>query len=243
MRILLCIDDTDNMDSKGTGELAENIAQAIEEYGWGKTKGVTRHQLLVHEDIPYTSHNSSMCFEGDIDEKYLENIIDYASEFLENESAPGSDPGLCVVVLDDLKDSERLISFGKSAKEVVLKKNKAYTLAKSLDIHLSEHGGTGQGIIGALAGTGLRLSGKDGRFKGKLKMNGIIKVKDLCLHKKIDMVRSLDGRDLDEEEMVLLEDKVKTVLLEGKSILLVSPNELNDKVHWKNCSKQELRSY
>ena len=35
MHIVLCIDDTDNIDSRGTGELATLIAEAIEEKGWG----------------------------------------------------------------------------------------------------------------------------------------------------------------------------------------------------------------
>ena len=150
MNILLCIDDTDSIDSRGTGELAENIANAIENCGWGKTSSVTRHQLLLHKDIPYTSHNSSMCFEAEIQEKYLKNIVDYASGYLKNESEPESDPGLCVVVADYLNDNNKLINFGYKAKRTILTKENAYDVAKELDIHLSEHGGSGQGVIGAL---------------------------------------------------------------------------------------------
>lgn len=82
MHIVLCIDDTDNIDSRGTGELATLIADAIEEKGWGSCTGITRHQLFIHPDVPYTSHNSSMCFEADIKDDCLKDIIDYSSDFL-----------------------------------------------------------------------------------------------------------------------------------------------------------------
>ena len=61
------------------------------------------------------------------------------------------------------------IDFGYRAKQVVLTKSNAYKLAKKLDIHLSEHGGSGQGVIGALAGVALRLTANDGRFWRKIK--------------------------------------------------------------------------
>lgn len=247
MNILLCIDDTDSIDSRGTGELAENIANAIEGSGWGKTSSVTRHQLLLHKDIPYTSHNSSMCFEAEIEEKYLNNIVDYASDYLKNESEPESDPGLCVVVIDRLKDNNKLIEFGYKAKRAVLTKGNAYDLAKELDIHLSEHGGSGQGVIGALAGTGLRLSGNDGWFKGSHKVfpsNCIIKVLELCSHNNIDKVRSIDGKYLDDYEEIILGKLVKTMLIEGKAVILVDEADIKcEAAKWKTCSKKQLMKY
>ncbi len=245
MQILLCIDDTDNIESAGTGELAESIAKTIEEKGWGKCYGITRHQLLIHEDIPYTSHNSSMCFKADIKSEYLRKIIEFSSNFLLKESATGSDPGLCVVVVDKLLDRQKLIDFGYKAKKCVLTKDEAYKLANDLNLHLSEHGGTGQGIIGALAGVGLRLTGNNGRFKGKHKINAdhsILSVKELCSYPGIDIVKSLDGEIINASEMVLLSEKVKTVLLEDKSVLLVYKKNDNDGF-WNNCTKQQLRSY
>ncbi len=88
---------------------------------------------------------------------------------METESEPEADPGLCVVVPDRLADPVRLIDYGYLAKREVLDKNSAYTLASELGIHLSEHGGTGQGLIGVMAGAGLRLGGNDGSFKDKSK--------------------------------------------------------------------------
>lgn len=244
MRILLCIDDTDNLESRGTGALASQIAEELEENGWGKSRFITRHQLLVHPDIPYTSHNSAMCFAADIQEASLESVIGYAAAFLARESATGSDPGLCVVAIDRLANPDALIAFGRKAKESVVSMADAYGLARELGAHLSEHGGTGQGVIGALAGAGLRLSGNDGRLKGHLRIeaaNGSATVGEICSHPDVDEVRILGGSPLAGGETVKLGDRVKTVLLDGKSVLLVVPGSDGDA--WQTCSKQQLKNY
>lgn len=246
MDILLCIDDTDSLYKGSTGELAEGIASSIEELGFGKCYAVTRHQLLLHSDIPYTSHNSSMCFRADIKEDCLQNVIDAAKDFLVKESDIESDPGLCVVNLNNLSNMKKLIDFGYLAKKKVLVKKDAYDLAQELNIHLSEHGGTGQGVIGALAGAGLRLDGNDGWLKGSIKINlprGIINVASLCSYKNIDRVRSLNGRYLEDDEIVLLGKMVKTVLINGEFVLLVDEVEVGSNFKWKTCSKQQLQKY
>jgi len=247
MRILLCIDDTDNLESRGTGDLAAELARELENNGWGESSYITRHQLLVHPDIPYTSHNSAMCFAAEIEASCLERIIDYAAAFLARESAAGSDPGLCVATVDRLDDPEQLIAFGRKAKQSVVSMAEAYALAEQLGVHLSEHGGSGQGVIGALAGAGLRLSGNDGRLKGHLSIgatNGRATVEEICSHPDVDEVRGLCGSVLARAEMVRLGDRIKTVLLDGKSVLLVVPAEgAADGIAWQTCSKQRLKSY
>jgi hypothetical protein len=247
MHILISIDDTDNLDSRGTGALASLLAEGLEAQGWGKGRFVTRHQLLVHPDIPYTSHNSAMCFAAEIGDGHLERLIGYAGEFLARESAPGSDPGLCVAVPDRLERPADLIAFGRQAKEAVLTKEDAYLLARHLGIHLSEHGGSGHGVIGALAGAGLRLSGNDGRLKGWLDIAapcGQVSVAELRSHADVDVVRSLGGETVPDNDLVRLGDKVKTVLLEGKAVLLIEPLAgAGNAVAWQTCSKQRLKRY
>ncbi len=248
MRVLVSIDDTDNIDVKrGTGELATMLAEAIEEKGWGKCEPVTRHQLLVHPDVPYTSHNSSMCFAAEIDPSRLEQLIDFASNFLVKESAPGSDPGLCVVAVDHLARPGWLIAFGYSAKQEVLTKDYAYGLAEELKIHLSEHGGTGDGIIGAMAGAGLRLGGNDGRFRGKLKIKPeyeVASVSEILAKSRVDLVKSLEaGHTLKENELVRLGETVKSVLMGGKSVLLVNPAITDQEATWITLSKNQLKDY
>jgi len=243
--ILLCIDDTDNIDSRGTGELASLLADIVEKKGWGTSRPVTRHQLLIHPDIDYTSHNSSMCFKAVLENGRFADVTRLAMDFLATESAKGSDPGLCVVHLDRLKDRQQLIAFGRTAKKNVLTKETAYRLAEALDIHLSEHGGTGIGVIGALAGTGLRLSGNDGRFRGHFRINCLGDT--LCLAEikrqtHVECARSLDGESLFDHDRIRLGNKVKSVLLENRSTLLVfkSPEEPDI---WQTCTKQQLKKY
>ena len=58
MRVFVCFDDTDTLDAdRGTGKLVRWFAESVQERFpcWG----VVRQQLLVHPDVPYTSHNSS----------------------------------------------------------------------------------------------------------------------------------------------------------------------------------------
>ncbi len=247
MQILISIDDTDNLESRGTGALASELAREVEEKGWGVTRFITRHQLLVHPDIPYTSHNSSMCFAAEIDETRLESIIQHAAAFLSRESAPGSDPGLCVAAVDRLTAPRELIAFGQRAKQAVLTKGEAYAAARELGVHLSEHGGTGQGVIGALAGAGLRLSGNDGRLKGELRFaspGGVISVAALCDRDDVDEVRILEGGSVDSGDLVRLGEKVKTVLVGGKSVLLVIPaREAVDEACWETCPRHLLKKH
>ncbi|HZV82212.1 MAG TPA: hypothetical protein VFF53_08600, partial [Geobacteraceae bacterium] len=170
MQIVISIDDTDNIHSRGTGALASLLASSLEEKNWGRSSFVTRHQLLVHPDIPYTSHNSAMCFTADIADSCLYAVTAHAGEFLQRESAEGSDPGLCVLSVNALHDPALVIAFGRNVKQTVVSVKEAYDLARRCGVHLSAHGGNGQGVIGALAGAGLRLSGSDGRMQGSLKI-------------------------------------------------------------------------
>jgi len=93
----------------------------------------------------------------------------------------------------------------------------------------------------------LRLSGNDGRLKGQIRFapdDKILSVARLCNRVEIDTVRTLDNISLAGNELVRLGNKVKTVLLEGKSVLLVSSADPDaDGAQWRTCSQQQLRSY
>jgi hypothetical protein len=247
VKIFVSIDDTDNLESMGTGHLAARLISQIEEKGWGSSSFITRHQLFVHPDVPYTSHNSAMCFQAELKDSSLAGLIDYAASFLRQQSAPGSDPGLCIAICEMLKFPAEILDFGRGAKEQVLTKDAAYSLAARLGIHLSEHGGTGGGVIGALAGVGLRLSGNDGRIRGKIQLeneNGITKVARVCSRPEVASVQSLAGQTLANEERIVLGEKVKTVLLDNKPVLLVAPLETpSNQACWRTCTKEELRIY
>lgn len=244
MKFYLCIDDTDNIDSIGTGTIAGYIRDHIEAQNWASCTQITRHQLLIHEDIPYTSHNSSMCFVGELKGDYIEDVRKAAIKIIEEFSAIGSDPGFCLYLQENEVDElrkEKLIGFGREAKEKVLTKDMAYELAKSIGIHLSEHGGTGQGVIGALAGVGLRVSGYDGEVKGSLKKVtlGEYTVRELTDLPEIDEVIDLEGNSFSTDRKVIIESKSKSVQRNYRFVLYV--HEENGVL--KTYNKKEIRKW
>jgi len=246
LRLLISIDDTDDMDSRGTGDIAELLAQGLADAGLAECGRVTRHQLLVHPDIAYTSHNSSMCFAGAIDDESLDEVTSWCMRTLAAESVTAADPGLCVVALETLLRPERLVAYGREAKQRVIGKHEAYRVARGLGVHLSEHGGTGIGVIGALAGAGLRLSGDDGRFKGKFRIpgdeSGVARVQDIRGY-GVDSVRTPTGDVLGDDEPVLVGPECKLVLLAGEAVLLVVPAEGAAAAPWTVIDRRALRSY
>lgn len=245
IHLLVCIDDTDNLESIGTGEIADQIAMMVRKQAWGVSSRVTRHQLFIHEDIPYTSHNSSMCFEATIVEDSLEEFYSFCQRHLIKFHAEGSDPGLCIVNMNGFTARDELIEFGQKAKKMVLTKELAYQFAQDHGIHLTEHGGTGQGVIGALAGCGLRLSGNDGRFRGKRKLpSEVMTVEEILQDEQIDHVRPEDGRTLPLDTLIDVTGNAKTVFLNHQSVLLVQEkNTIENQIEWELISKDKLKKY
>lgn len=248
MNIFLCIDDTDQLNGPGTGKLLQALCGQIESNGWGICGPISRHQLFVHDDIPYTSHNSSLCTAILIGENLLDRIIHYSKEFLVTNRAPGSDPGLCVAVNDRLKYAEHLIRFGQQTKASILSKKDAYQLADTCQVHLSEHGGTGSGIIGALAGVGLRISGQDGRFRGWYHLGrtgASTRVDTLISHPFIDVVMDENGTALPPDTPIQFGgDELKTVLKNHCQVLLVRPAEPHDaEASYVTLTKREVKIY
>jgi len=263
MKLLMAMDDTDNLESRGTGHLVEEFRVLIRENNWGSCDRITRHQLFVHPDVPYTSHNSTMCFILETEPVHIETIKKAAMEFLVRESAPGSDPGLAMVKIHELKNKNELIHYGYKAQREVLNKSIAYTMASHQGVHLSEHGGTGDGIIGALAGIGLRLSGNDGRFRGTL--SGLVPgenatIGELMSHRDIDSIIAVDPEtvpdeagpavltaflshgvkmlDLDDE--VFLRGKIKTIHRFHQAVFLIYRDSEGV---WTNWTKDRLKVF
>lgn len=227
-KLLICIDDTDNLDSIGTGQLLETMCVEMKTHGLAEGGYVTRHQLLIHEDIAYTSHNSSMCCELTTEDP--EQTLEFARSYLEEHAAPGSDPGLCVLRLTEGTDYSGLAEFGRLAQTIVLKKEDAYLAADSFSgtLSLSEHGGTGDGVIGALAGVGLRLTGSDGRIKGKIFPDPgyeITTPKEICQRYPVDQVIDERGSHLPSDLAVRFTEPAKAILLDGKVTLQAEQKE------------------
>jgi hypothetical protein len=249
LNYLVCIDDTDMPGTKGTGWLVQELCEEIKTRGWGTSSPISRHQLFVHEDIPFTSHNSAMCFEIALENQAMESVILFMANFLEIRSEKGSDPGLCVVKLEDSLDQNPLIEFGQMAKKAVTSKQVAYDLARRTSIHLSEHGGTGDGVVGAVAGVGLRLSGNDGRYRGWHflgKPGSIVGVDRLCDFSFIDQLVTKNGTILPQDMAVHIgSEKTKTVRMDSKQVVVVVDNEEIKKtgIKYRTITKQEARQY
>jgi hypothetical protein len=246
-QLLISIDDTDNLDSPGSGTLAERLAAAISQAGLARCGEISRHQLFVDDAIPYTSHNSAMCFTADNRLGSIGAIITFSQDFLQREAAVGSDPGLCVVADDSSLKREPLIAFGRSAKQRILTKQDAYHLAGEMYLHLSEHGGSGGGIIGALAAIGLRLTGNDGRIRGWQRLGGagsVTTAGDLCRHPAVDAVFCENGERLDDHiQVVFAEDEVKTVLLHGLKVVPVRRADHLPSSAWTTLNRRQMKRY
>lgn len=160
MRWLIGIDDTDNLDSRGTGYRARCLLATLEETGVAKGIGITRHQLLVDDRVPYTSHNSSACLEVTSD-CAREELREACAGFLLDDAADGSDVGLCIARPEQ---ADALIDWGLRAKTELVNQGGARGLARRLGVHLEGLTGTEDGVIGSLAAVGLFAHGNDGRY-------------------------------------------------------------------------------
>ena len=158
--IYVGIDDTDNLDSPGTNQLARKLVARVK--GRFDCRLVVRHQLLFDPRVPYTSKNSSaaLLFESG-DGISIDELTDEMRSGLCEFSAEGSDSGLCVVA--ESVPTE-VIQFGHRCQQDVVCQQDARDLAKKLGILLEGLGGTNDGVIGALCAVGLAFEGNDGRI-------------------------------------------------------------------------------
>lgn len=243
MKLYICVDDTDDLTkSTSTGKIADLIAGRMQELGGRLEQGITRHQLLLHEDIAYTSHNSSMCMVMDMDREDLSGIKEAAEKILLAHMAKTSDPGLCICRLDQVKEPDMLIAYGRRAQQEVLSKEEAYRLADKIGgVILQEYGNAGIGVIGALAGVGLRLSGCDGTFRGS-KGEQYAGMTDTAGQWKtrmgIQQVVDVQGSQLRDQQQVTVEKSLKLAMLDHKKTLIAKLQE----GRYIACKKKDLYS-
>jgi len=239
MRYLVAIDDTDNLESRGTGHRARQMADFLAQKQLAQPLAITRHQLLVSPEIPYTSHNSSACLLLEADPQNEDDVWVACSEFLLAESAPGSDAGLCLANWEAV--SAQVCAFGRRAKQVVLTQSEARQTALEHGIRLQGFTGTHGGIIGALAGVGLHREGHDGRFlwlPGLRELSGRLTVAEICARGNVDCIRPLAGSNLSSETLVDVGEWVRPIFRSGQAILYVE--EQNNE--WHILAKEHIKS-
>lgn len=219
--VYIGIDDTDNLESVGTGKVARGLARLLEDLGFGTSLGVSRHQLLVHPEIRYTSHNSSkgLALESEFDlTEFFEPCIAYMKSCWQE----GSDPGLCICEQHQIEPE--INEFGLRAEKELIGKSEAYALAEKHGIFLRELGGDGGGVIGALSAVGLRSTGNNGRLvevKGIRDLCGVLSVAEILQKSGIYEVQDADGNVLGGDELVDSLDWIRPNLVNWKPVLRV----------------------
>ena len=237
MKYLLGIDDTDNLESRGTGHRVRELADWLSSNHLAESLGITRHQLLVDARIPYTSHNSSACLA--VHTERPEDVWKAARQFLLMTSAVGSDVGLCMTKWEDITDEVQ--SFGRRAKLEVLTMAEAHETASRSKIRCEGLTGTGGGVIGALAGIGLHRAGNDGRFlwlPGLRDLKGKYPIEEILAKGHIERVCTVDDEELAAKNIVDVGEWVRPILRNGKSTLYVE--EQNHE--WHILSKDRIKS-
>ncbi|MBT3319731.1 MAG: hypothetical protein HN948_07555 [Clostridia bacterium] len=247
MKYILAIDDTDNLESVGTGEQLENIIVVLEKEHGCSCARVTRHQLFFSPRIRYTSHNSAMSTIVTTDALAVQ-VFNAVCDYLLENAAEGSDPGACLFDVDKVKAGEiaTLERYGQRCKTEYVHKHEARQIAGELGIMLRELGGEGIGVIGALAGAALRLNGSDGRYKGNFELgvnHDNMLCRDILSHPYVDAVMSEGGEQISPDTQVFITQRIKTVNLDNKSVLLVKRQKTKDGEVFVNLSKAELKKY
>lgn len=243
MHILLGMDCTDNLDSIGTGEVLQNLCHALVEKKLGRCGFITSHQLYLHETIPYTTHNCTLCCNAEI--KELSAVLQFCRAYMDNAGTEGAAPGLCIIDLEKLRYKKRLIRFGLAAKKMVLKKQEAIDVANlhKWAVHISEHGGDGKGVIGALAGCGLRLSGFDGKIRGVLdppEDSQVMTIGELCRSYNVTYAIDKERHQVHASDTVWFCCPTSAVLFNSAPAICLS-KEKSGKAAWRVCKIHELK--
>lgn len=209
------IDDTDILNSRGTGHLGRMIAETLSTDF--TVTGVTRHQLLVDPRIPYTAKNSCAAIHVEAAQSDIPAIDKLVEKILTDHFEEGSDPGLALGV----NVPPAITEFGKNAQKLILSKDLARATADQHHITLKGLGGTNDGIIGALSAVGLAAGGNDGRYIqiGQVRdMEGLVTIEQL-LAAGVQAVRTLSGEPV-SQGMVNTE-KLRPARRESQVVLYV----------------------
>lgn len=224
--IFVGIDDTDMPGTPGTNQLGRRIGTVLPE-GF-RLEMLVRHQLLLDDRVPYTSQNGSASLRiravaggGPAD------LADLLRSELRAWFVPGSDPGFCVAS----HVPDEVVAFGRRCKRAVITQEEARALAHQAGVLLESAGGTGGGIIGALAAVGLLAAGDDGRvvhlagwtwpdpFSGVQPVSGV-------LARGVDEVRDIATESIVREGYVDVGKHLRPAYRRSRVVMYVEPAAL-----------------
>ncbi|HEX3012215.1 MAG TPA: hypothetical protein VHQ70_09330 [Syntrophomonadaceae bacterium] len=246
MKIIVAIDDSRQLDGAKAGNTASVLAGFIEENGWGQCTIPSRHRLYPNPATGCKKHNTARSFSADIEEQHLSQFMDYACNLIKETGSPDSNAGLAIVIPELIKNTDNLMDYAYKAKEELVSKDEALAFKEKPGIYLFELNGSGQGIIGALAAAGLRMTGNDGQFRGKLHIGSgedyIATAKEIIDNSYVEQVKNMDFENIDDNEYVRMGEKVKVVLLDDKYTLMVFPTDTKYP-RWQTSTTHMLRVF
>jgi tRNA(Ile2) C34 agmatinyltransferase TiaS len=221
--IYIGLDDTDVLESRGTGHLAREIARDLKsDYS---LLGVTRHQLLVDPRVPCTKNNSCAAIHLNGAATHLDGaphdldaLFERVKTLMLADFYCGSDPGLCIAEAPPAA----ITDYGRRAQREIVTQEQARALAAQHGIKLVGLGGDEDGVIGALSAVGLAASGSDGRYVlvGRSRqLGGGLQPISAILAAGIDAVQTIDGQPVTQG--LVQTDKLRPARRNKRPILVV----------------------
>jgi len=239
--VYIGIDDTDNLDSRGTGYQARALGLSLAEAGLFELKSITRHQLLFDKRIPYTSHNSSACLVGDCN-VLISMLIEHCKTFLVRESAFDSDAGLCVAQESEI--NRDIVAYGNLAKHEVLTMDDAFRVISGTGIYLEGFKNLKIGIIGSLAGVALRAGAEDGRLlwlKNMRETMGIFTIQDFLEVVPVDRVVDMQLNEIPLHATIQITDWCRPVMKGGMITLIAEQANETQSYEYQSASKDYIK--
>jgi len=242
MRVIIGIDDTDNLESRGTGHMARQLALHLRERGLLQPELIVRHQLFVSPLIPFTSHNSSASISGELigNEDELKNELE---RFVYTNSAPGSDAGICLLEVTEKSNFSSIIEWGTAAKKKVVSKDDAYAIAEKEGVFLKGLTGEKIGVIGSLAAVGLHLWGCDGRIlwiEGLREAKGVYKAEDFRKKFRLGRILTTSYSQIDPDSRINITDWTRPVM-QDKLITLFVEQVKSVEYEYQSAAKQFIK--
>lgn len=186
-KIYVSVDHADRTDDGVSTEVvAQEIARRLcNEFSSKINMGITEHTL-------FDQLNHAYCFDINLPRGSVQRVAEIGWETVMEMCAEEADPGLCILPLmmeDDgmtedlashaersrrneiLEEHHDLIRFGQRAKREPVTVQEALDMAAQFPQTILKGAGSNRrGMVGALAGAGLRIGGDDGQFIGSYDM-------------------------------------------------------------------------
>jgi hypothetical protein len=243
MFYLIGIDDTDNQKSPDTSSLGWQLGLKLETDGSSRLISVTRHKLLQNPALPGVRSNSAACLLVESQAESRRDLELACRQYLLHASAPGSDPGFALTPWSQVTPA--VVTWGKQAKQELLDRQGAISLARQTGISIAGLTGNGNGVIGALAAIGLFHTGNDGRYAwlpGLRELQGIYGVEDLMTACPFDRLENEYGRRPISRDQILFGEKARPILRDGKALLLLKASEKGLPYEWETLSMEEIEA-